>query len=207
MLLKDRIQVGEVVELRWRTQRRDLDSVHIVAALAEVTARVGVCEVGAEPELVQWPVRPLEPNGRATEPVVVPDEHAVVIEVLAGEIERGAVVAAGNGHGVLSDVTGLVQLAGVVEDREAGGERSTPRTSTHAVPRVVARTARGRVRLDAESSLAEVGLERHEVTDVVERGGGAVGEVRRASPARLGSNEDHALAGPRAVDGACRRAL
>src|SRR6266496_1484140 len=140
MLLKNRIQERQVVELRRRAQHGNLHGVHVVAALDEVAARVRVGEVSAELELVQRPVRPLEPNSRTTEPVVVPDEHAVVVEVFTRQVERGAVVAAGNRHGDLGDVTGLVQLAGVVEYGEASGERSTPRAPADAVPRVVART-------------------------------------------------------------------
>ena len=216
MLVVDRVQVWEIVELRRRAQDRDLHGIHVVAALHEVPARVGVGEVGAEPQLVHRPVRSLEPDGGAVEPVVIPDEHAVVIEVLPRQVERRPVVPAGDRHGVLDDVPRLVQLAGVIEHRGAGWQQRSPRAAADAVRGDVAGAVDERarrvtpwesIRVDIEAALAGPRLQRNEMADVVERRGGTVRKARRVGAARLRRDQHDALAGARAIDRARGRAL
>ena len=145
-------------------------------------------------------MRPFHPHGRAVEPVVITHERPVVVQILAGEIERRAVVSPRDRHCLLDDVARLVKLAGVIEPRSAPRKQRTPGAPADAVPRVVARAARRGVGFHAEAALAVPGLQRDEMVDVVERGGGAQREMRCAGVAGLGRDHDDALPRAGAVD-------
>src|SRR6266511_3152940 len=89
----------------------------VVAALDEAAPRVGVRQVRADFEIVGEAVRAAEANRVPGILVVTADDDAVVVVLLTRQIERRAVVAAGDGQIVLNDPSGGVRFVGMVEDR------------------------------------------------------------------------------------------
>src|SRR2546425_8689382 len=65
-------------------------------------------------------------HGRAVVAIVIADEEAVVVEILAGQVERGPVVPPRHRHRVLDHVAGRIQLAGVIEYGCPGRNRRSP---------------------------------------------------------------------------------
>src|SRR5207245_9848941 len=105
--------------------------------------------------LVRPPVRTLDPDRVAVEPVVITHEHPIVVQIFTGQIEGGAVVSPGDRHRVLDDVARLVELVRVVEDGSARWKRRAPGAPADTVPRVIAGAPHRRVRVHAEAALTE----------------------------------------------------
>src|SRR5690348_2165984 len=123
MEARDRIEPWLVVELRRRAEQAEEQSVRVVAALREIPARVRVREVAAERQTVSQTVRRVEAERRSVEIVVRAYEHALVMVVVARQIERGAIVTAADRDDVVEDVPGVESLAGVVVRGHAGQRR------------------------------------------------------------------------------------
>jgi hypothetical protein len=117
MQVVGRIEIRQVVEIGRRAQQAELDPVDVVAALDEAAPRVGVRQVGADFQIVGQAVRAAEANRVPGILVVIADDNAVVVVLLARQIERRAVVAARDRQIVLDDAPGGIRFVGMIVDR------------------------------------------------------------------------------------------
>src|SRR5437879_1336869 len=122
-------------------------------------AGVGVRQVCTDLELIRGPVRSLDAHCRPVVAVVVADEEAVVVERLARQVERGPIVPPRHGDGVLDDVSGRIQLAGVIVYRCAGRNRRAPAASADTGAWAIARATERRVGMHAATALPVPGLD------------------------------------------------
>src|SRR2546426_8279483 len=95
---------------------------------------VGVRHVPADREVVAHAVLTLQPHGRALVVVVRPDHVTPVVHPLAGQIEQGAVVPAGDGEVVVRDVPRLEQISEVIVDRSPRRQRCAPAAGRQPTP-------------------------------------------------------------------------
>src|SRR5204862_316052 len=136
---RHRIQPRLVIELRRRPEEPEQETVGVVPTLREVPARIRVREVAAEGDALRQPVRRVESHRSAVEEIVRSDEHALVMVVVARQIEGRAVVATARRDDVVHDVAGVEGLAAVIVRWAA--RPSTPATSwTTSSRRAVATT-------------------------------------------------------------------
>src|SRR5207248_8661046 len=173
LLLADRRihEVRESVVLGRLPQIAELHAVGIVAALDEVTAVVRVRQVRADAQVVEQPVRSLEAGRGAREIVVRPDEYAVLIAVVSGQVKRGAVIPARYGHPIVERVPDAIDLVRVVINCGAGGKRRAPGPPALACQSrpVSALTGWGGIAGRPGIPSAERRLQRIRMVEVVER--------------------------------------
>src|SRR5215210_8944933 len=90
------IEIRLIVEVRRAAPGSEQQAVGAVAAGDEAAVTVDVGDIGTDLQVVEYPVRAVEPDGNPVELVVAAGDDAPLIGRGAGEKERGSVVAARN---------------------------------------------------------------------------------------------------------------
>jgi hypothetical protein len=200
-----RIEVLAVVEVGRGAQQPELQAVGVVAPLHVVSPAVGVGDVRPQLEVLGHAMGAVQPDRNALVVIIGTGEDAVVPEILTGQVEKGAVGAAGDRQVVIGGEAGPVSLIGVIEDRLAGdGQVGAP--APEAGPAGVELGAPQRRRHTAQT-LAEPGLEWVFAGYVIDAHRTAQGVPSGARGSLLGGDQHDALSGPGAVDGCGGRAL